>query len=251
MSKNRRARFVPLRTLLRHRFPDRGEPEELIAQGAVTADGAPIVNPNARVRADASIRLHQEGPLRGTIKLAHALQAFSLDVADLIALDVGAAAGGFTRALLDTGVRRVYAVDVGFGQLRGALRQDRRVVNLERTNIAQLDRQVIEEEVDLVTMDLSYLSYLPVADALSHIPGRLLASDARLLVLVKPTYELRTGSLAARPEDVASAVGSVRGVLSLHGWRTLGSVLSPIRGARGAAEAFVLARREPDRGSGT
>ena len=246
MSKNRRARFVPLRTLLRHRFPDRGDPEELIAQGTVTADGVPMTNPDARVRADVSIRLRQEGPLRGTVKLAHALQAFSLDVAHLVALDVGAAAGGFTQALLDAGARRVYAVDVGFGQLRGALRQDRRVVNLERTNIALLDRQVIEEEVDLVTMDLSYL---PAADALPQIPGRLLASDARLLVLVKPTYELRTGRLAARPEDVASALGNVRGGLSLHGWRTLGSVVSPIRGARGAVEAFVLARREPDRGS--
>lgn len=248
MSRNRRAPFLPLRTLLRQRFPDRGDPEELIARGIVTADGAPMTNPDARVRADASIRLHWENPLRGTVKLGHALHAFSLDVSDLVALDVGAAAGGFTQALLDAGARRVYAVDVGFGQLRGVLRQDRRVVNLERTNIALLDHRLMGEEVDLVTMDLSYL---PVADALPQIPRRFLASDARLLVLVKPTYELRTGTLAARPEDVASALDSVRSVLALHRWRSLGSVRSPIRGARGAAEAFVLARREPDQATST
>jgi 23S rRNA (cytidine1920-2'-O)/16S rRNA (cytidine1409-2'-O)-methyltransferase len=235
-----RARFVPLRTLLRHRFPDRGDPEELISRGIVTANGVPVTNPDARVRSDASIRLRPDRPFRGTVKLAHALRSLSLDVCGLVALDIGAAAGGFTQALLDAGARRVYAVDVGFGQLRGSLRQDRRVVNLERTNVAFLDRAPIEDEIHLVTMDLSYLT---VADALPQIPRRVLASDARLLILVKPTFELRTGRLAARPADVACAVSSVRGVLAVQGWLCLGSVLSPIRGTRGAAEAFVLAQR--------
>jgi hypothetical protein len=108
--------------------------------------------------------------LRGTVKLAHALTTFGVCAVGVVALDLGAAAGGFTQALLDAGAACVYAVDAGVGQLRGWLRADPRVVNLERTNLAQLDRHLIGEPVDLVTMDLSYLA---VAQAIGQIDRQI------------------------------------------------------------------------------
>jgi 23S rRNA (cytidine1920-2'-O)/16S rRNA (cytidine1409-2'-O)-methyltransferase len=240
VSKHQRAPFVALTTLLRRRFPDLDDPDDLVRRGLVLVNEAPTWNPRARVRADASVRLLRSTPLRGTVKLSHALRAFGLDVTGLTALDLGAAAGGFTQALLDGGARRVYAVDVGVGQLRGVLRNDPRVVNLERTNLSQLSPRLVPDPVEVVTMDLSYLS---IADALLQVNHQLMVPAAELVALVKPTYELHAGTLAAQPENVADAVVGVKHALVETGWQFVGQVPSPIAGANGAVEAFVLAQR--------
>lgn len=237
MSSRKRAPFVALTTLLRRRFPD-VDPSTMV--GRVQVNGVVVTNIEARVRADSAIRVLAAQPLRGTLKLAHALCAFGIDAADTSALDLGAAAGGFTQALLDSGARRVYAVDAGVGQLRGWLRADPRVVNLERTNLGQLDQNLVPEPVQLVTMDLSYL---PVSGAVGQIDTRLLAPDAHLIALVKPTFELRSGALAAEPEQVATAVATAACALALRGWQVLGETRSPIAGAKGAVEAFLHARK--------
>ena len=135
-----------------------------------------------------------------------------------MALDLGAAAGGFTQALLEAGAARVYAVDAGSGQLRGWLRVDPRVINLERTNLADVGPDLVPETVDLVTIDLSYLA---LADALPQIDTSVLASSATVVALVKPTYELHAGALGGRPRvrrpggragfGRRGAVGLVRG----------------------------------------
>ena len=138
MASKKRASFAALPTLLQRRFPDLVDPSEAITNGRVLVDGAPITNPASRVRTDASLRVLSSEPLRGTRKLRATLESFDLTVCGAVALDLGAAAGGFTQALLDAGAARVYAVDVGSGQLRGHLRADARVVNLERTNISVL-----------------------------------------------------------------------------------------------------------------
>ncbi|MGH3067227.1 MAG: SAM-dependent methyltransferase [Streptosporangiaceae bacterium] len=238
MPSGRRAPFVALLTLLQRRFPDLDHPAELIGTGAVLVNGMPSANPRTRVRADAAIRIHRQRPLRGTIKLAHALTSFGVRAAGAVALDLGAAAGGFTQALLDAGAARVYAVDAGPGQLRGWLRADARVINLERTNLAQLSRRHISEPADLITMDLSYLA---VAEAIGQIDQRLLAPAAQLIALIKPTFELHTAALADRPDQVATAVEVAAGALEDHGWRVLGQQPSPILGSRGAVEVLVHA----------
>jgi hypothetical protein len=168
--------LVALLTLLQRRFPDLDEPARLISEGMVVVNGVPAANPRTRVRTDAAIRIQRPRPLRGTIKLACALRAFGVCPAGVVALDLGAAAGGFTQALLDAGAARVYAVDVGTGQLRSSLRVNPKVINLERTNLAQLDPGLIPEPVELVTMDLSYLA---VADAIGQIDRRLSWRPAR------------------------------------------------------------------------
>jgi 23S rRNA (cytidine1920-2'-O)/16S rRNA (cytidine1409-2'-O)-methyltransferase len=235
----KRARFVALPTLVRQRFPDLGEPARLIGEGLVVVDGAPATNPRTRVRADAAVRIRRPRPLRGTIKLAHALRAFGVCPAGVVALDLGAAAGGFTQALLDAGAARVYAVDAGTGQLRGSLAVNPKVINLERTNLAQLDRQLMPEPADLVTMDLSYLA---VADAVGQIDRRLLAPGAQLIALIKPTFELHAATLADQPQQVRAAVQAAAQALADHGWQVQGEQPSPILGSKGAVEAFLHAR---------
>lgn len=241
MPPRSRAPFVALSALLRRRYPSLDDPAELITSGQVLVDGVVMLNPLARVRADASVKLYQEAKLRGTVKLEGAIRELSLDLRGKVAVDIGAAAGGFTQALLDAGVSRVYAVDVGYGQLRGHLRADTRVVSLERTNLGYLDEFLVPDIVDVVTIDLSYMSLAGAAKQLQRLP---LAPVAELLALVKPTYELHASRLAASEEELVAAVTAARDALSEEGWRVERTVHSPILGASGAVEEFLYAIRQ-------
>jgi len=206
----------------------------------VLVDGRVLSNPRTLVRADAALRVLGERPLRGTVKLAHALDTLAVPVVDRVAVDAGASAGGFTTALLDRGAARVYAVDAGVGQLREGLRHDRRVVNLEGHNLGLLDRVLVPEMVELVTVDLSYLA---LADALPQLERLHLAPASDLVALVKPTFELRRATLAAGPADVAEATRRVTTAMRHGGWAVRGTCAAPATGRRGAREAFVHARR--------
>jgi 23S rRNA (cytidine1920-2'-O)/16S rRNA (cytidine1409-2'-O)-methyltransferase len=241
MPAARRAPVVALLTLLQRRFPGLDDPARLIKEGAVLVNGVPAESPRSRVRADAAIRIRHPRLLRGTIKLAYALAAFDIDAAGAIALDLGAAAGGFTQALLDARAARVYAVDAGAGQLRGWLRADPRVINLERTNLARLGPHLITEPADLITMDLSYLSYLAIADAIGQVDRQMLAPTAQLIALVKPTFELHAATLADQPQQIAAAAETAARALEDHGWRILGQQPSPILGTKGAVEILLHA----------
>ena len=238
MPAARRAPLVALLTLLQRRFPGLDDPARLIEEGTVLVNGVPAQSPRTRVRADAAVQIRHPRPLRGTIKLAHALAVFRIDAAGATALDLGAAAGGFTQALLDAGAARVYAVDAGVGQLRGWLRADPRVISLERTNLAQLGPHIITEPANLITMDLSYLA---IADAIGQIDRQMLAPAAQLIALVKPTFELHAATLADQPQQIATATKTAARALEDHGWRILGQQPSPILGAKGAVEILLHA----------
>jgi 23S rRNA (cytidine1920-2'-O)/16S rRNA (cytidine1409-2'-O)-methyltransferase len=238
VAKHQRARFVALVDLL-----SRAQSEfeaNAIAEGRVLVDGSVITNPRAQVRSDAAIRVLPVRRLRGDIKLSHAIDTLEVDVAGRVAIDVGASAGGFTTALLDREAARVYSVDAGTGQLVGRLRTDARVVNLDGTNIADLDRSLVPEVIDVVTMDLSYLS---VARAIPQLERIEIGVGADLLALVKPTFELRRGSLAATDDDLATAVDFAGRALATNGWDVARVCDAPATGRHGAREAFVHAKR--------
>jgi 23S rRNA (cytidine1920-2'-O)/16S rRNA (cytidine1409-2'-O)-methyltransferase len=179
----------------------------------------------------------REPELHGREKLAFALVRFGVDVRDRVAFDCGASTGGFTQALLDAGAARVYAVDAGFGQLLGRLRQDPRVVNRERTNLADAR---CDEPIDVVSLDLSYLS---LVDALPQLQVAL-APGADLLALVKPMFELH---LAALPDDqeagLHDALATATAGVGAAGWTVIDTARSPVLGRNGAVEGFVHARR--------
>ena len=235
------------RTLLRRldhevarRFPEITDPPAEIASGRIAVDGRVAANPATRIRADASVSRRVDVPLRGEAKLRAALAAFPVDVAGRVAVDCGAAAGGFTRVLLDNGARRVYAVDAGFGQLRGSLRADPRVVTLERTNIGRLDAHVAPEPVDVITLDLSYLA---IALAVPQLGSLRFAPGADLIALVKPMYELGLEHPPRRRADRRRAVAAAEAGVRSAGWLPLGSIRSPVPGSRGAVEHLIHARR--------
>lgn len=235
-------RLRALRTELARRHPHLEHPDALIAAGEVLVNGFPRTNPASLVAVSDAIALRTDTPLRGTAKLTHALRVFDVDPRGRIAVDLGASAGGFTRALLDAGAARVYAVDVGHGQLRGSLRQDARVVDLERTNLADLNVAIVPDTIGLITIDLSYLS---IADAAPQLTGLRLPPGADLIALVKPAYEL---SLPEPPKDdarLAAAVDHAAQGLCAAGWSVVASDRSPVRGARGAVEYLVHARAAP------
>jgi 23S rRNA (cytidine1920-2'-O)/16S rRNA (cytidine1409-2'-O)-methyltransferase len=238
MAARRRARFAALTVMLSRRGVD--EAPNVILSGRVLVDGRVVTNPAARIRADSAIRVLQERRLKGDIKLSFALDRLAVPVVGRVALDLGANAGGFTTALLSRGARRVYAVDAGVGQLRGGLRSDPRVVNLEGHNLGDLDTGVIPEVIELVTVDLSYLGLAAAIPQLGRIE---LHAAATLLVLVKPTFELRRGTAAVTQAEVGEAISIVTNAMEGSGWEALGQCLAPTTGRRRSLEAFLLGRR--------
>jgi 23S rRNA (cytidine1920-2'-O)/16S rRNA (cytidine1409-2'-O)-methyltransferase len=153
-----------------------------------------------------------------------------------VALDIGASTGGFTHALLAAGAHRVYAVDAGYGQLLGSLRLDDRVVNLERTNLGVLSAALVPDVIEIVTIDLSYLS---LAQAAPQLEAVAIAATAELIALVKPMYELGFAHPPAEPDLQAKAVELAAAAFEEAGWHAPRSIRSPLTGRRGAVEYLL------------
>jgi 23S rRNA (cytidine1920-2'-O)/16S rRNA (cytidine1409-2'-O)-methyltransferase len=236
-----RPRLRALAKELARRYPKLEAPAASIEAGLVVVDGFVITNPSSLVRIDASISFRRDEPLRGELKLRAALARFDVPVQGRIAMDLGAAAGGFTRALLEGGATRVYAVDAGHGQLLGSLRLDDRVVNLERTNLGLLNTQLVPDAIDLLTLDLSYLDVTRAVTQLSRLRFRR-GSD--VLALVKPMFELGLAHPPREGPRLDEAVGHAAAGLTAERWNVLGTMECPVRGTRGAIEFFIHARRE-------
>jgi 23S rRNA (cytidine1920-2'-O)/16S rRNA (cytidine1409-2'-O)-methyltransferase len=234
-----------LATLLQQRWPqlDADAAAQAIAGGDVVVDGRPVLNPRSLVAADASVRLAPTVALQGERKLGWALSRFLPDVAARTALDIGACTGGFTTALLGAGAAKVYAVDAGFGQLRGTLRQDTRVVNLERTNVSEIDRQLIADPIGVLTVDVSYLS---LTAAVAQVSAAVeFAPAAELLGLVKPMFELRLATIPAADDrgSLERALAEASEGVARAGWTIVDADECPVRGNGGAVESFIHARR--------
>jgi 23S rRNA (cytidine1920-2'-O)/16S rRNA (cytidine1409-2'-O)-methyltransferase len=196
------------------------------------------------VQPDAAVRWVAPTDLRGRRKLSWAIDHFGVGAAGRVALDVGACTGGFTTALLDAGAARVYAVDAGHGQLLGSLRQDPRVINLERTNVGALRPGLLPEPIDVVTVDVSYLSLSAAVAELTE--AATLAEDADLLGLVKPMFELRLPTISTDPAVLKEARDRARDGVEHAGWTVIGADECPVRGHKGAVEFVLHARRTAD-----
>ncbi len=183
---------------------------------------------------------------RGGLKLAHGLDRFAIDPEGLVCLDIGASTGGFTDVLLTLGAARVFAVDVGHGQLAWKLRNDPRVVVLERTNARHLTGTEVPEPIDLVTCDTSFIGLETVLPA----PMALTAPGARLVALIKPQFEVGkgqvgTGGVVRDPELHAEVCARIEAWLAAQkGWRVLGLTESPILGPEGNKEFLIAAARD-------
>jgi 23S rRNA (cytidine1920-2'-O)/16S rRNA (cytidine1409-2'-O)-methyltransferase len=241
-----RPRFRNVISHVRAVRPDIVDPMSAIHDRRLLVGGVIVTSPRSNVPVDAPVVLRPPAVLRGEAKLEAALAAFHLDVTNAVCLDVGASAGGFTRVLIRRGARLVYALDVGVGQLRGALRTHRRVRSLERTNVADASRILpADPPIDVITVDLTYVS---LAQALPQLAGIPLSDWADLVALVKPQFEL---GLRRSPLDVGSldrALARARQGASSAGWNVVGSINSPVPGRRGSREFLLYATRR--RGTG-
>ena len=168
--------------------------QALIMAGNVLVNNTPVDKPGALICRDDSIELRGEDipyVSRGGLKLEAALRQLQLDVTERTCLDVGASTGGFTDCLLSHGAQRVYAVDVGYGQLAWKLRQDPRVIVIERTNIRNMSADAVPDPVDLATIDVSFISLKIVVPAVL----KFIKKDARILALIKPQFEVGKGQV--------------------------------------------------------
>jgi len=215
----------------------------LVMEGVVLADSAGVVKPGTLVREDAELRVQRGSPFvsRGGVKLEAALERFGTSVAGLVAADIGASTGGFTDCLLKRGASRVYAVDAGHGQIDYRLRQDPKVVVMERVNARYPFH--LPEEVDIATFDLSFISLEKVIPAVAGV----VKSGGLLLALVKPQFEagrerVGKGGVVRDPLVHASVLGRLICWAVDRGFRLEGVAASAIRGADGNREFFVLLR---------
>lgn len=222
-----------------------GQARIAVMAGEVLVDGAAVVRPTTLVARDARIELAQPARYvgRGGEKLEHALRAFGIDARGLVALDVGASTGGFTDCLLQHGALRVYAVDVGRGQLDYRLRQDARVVVMERTHIRDLTE--LPQQPDIATIDVSFIGLEKVLPSVI----RLLRPGGRIVALVKPQFQAKRsevkGGVVTDAQVHAKVIGRVVAWGAEHGLRFGGLTVSPLLGREGNREIFVLWRTEP------
>jgi len=240
-AKNRMRRRIDLLLVERGLVSTTEKARALILAGEVTADEKVVDKPGAMVRDDAPIHLLEKPPFvsRGGIKLAHALDQFQLDVNSLVVLDVGASTGGFSDCVLKRGASRVYAVDVGYGQLDYRLRIDPRVVVMERVNARYPFS--LPEAIDLATVDLSFISLEKVVPNIAA----LLRQGGEMICLVKPQFEaarheVGKGGLIKEPQVHARVLGKFITWAIENGFRIGGLTPSPIPGASGNREFFVL-----------
>jgi len=225
-------------------FSSRARAQEAIAAGLVSANGAVVGKPSARLPEDAALEASPAHPWvsRGGLKLAAALDAFGLDPAGLVCLDVGASTGGFTEVLLARGARKVVAVDVGRDQLDARLKADTRVRSLEALDARQLTAEILGEAPQLIVCDVSFISQrliLPIA-------LKLAAVGAAYVGLVKPQFEVGREKLkrgVVKDEAaLCQACDDVSACVESQGWTTLGLIASPVLGGDGAREFLYAAR---------
>lgn len=222
----------------------------LILAGRVVVDDQTVDKVGTQVDADAAIRLRGEDipyVSRGGLKLARALELFAVKVAGRTAIDVGASTGGFTDCLLQHGASRVFAVDVGYGQLAWKLRDDERVVNLERTNIRSLSAVQLDAVPELAVIDASFISLEKVLPATLA----LLRPGSDVIALIKPQFEVGRGQVGKGgvvrdPRQHLEVVDRIKLLAGQLGCRVVDLCESPLLGPKGNREFLIHLRMETD-----
>ncbi len=219
----------------------------LVLAGDVLIDGQRVTKVAALVLPDAEIEIRGRSPYvsRGGEKLVHALDHFNVSVNERICIDVGASTGGFTDCLLQRGAARVYAVDVGSGQLDAKLRKDPRVVVMEKMNARTLDPRLFDEPPSLAAVDVAFISLEKVLPAVFAV----LAPRSEVVALVKPQFEVGReqvgkGGVVRDPALHRAVVQRLARYAVLRGWHVLGVTASPLRGPKGNREFFLHVSRQ-------
>jgi 23S rRNA (cytidine1920-2'-O)/16S rRNA (cytidine1409-2'-O)-methyltransferase len=226
-------------------FPSREQAQRAIMAGEIRVGDAIIDKASVKVASDAAVSVQAAAPYvgRGGIKLERALAHFAVSVTGLTALDIGASTGGFTDCLLQQGARKIYAIDVGHGQLAWKIRNDPRVVVREKLNARFINRTDIPEPIDLCVIDVSFISLTLI------LPNafELITPNGMLLALIKPQFELQAadvgrGGIVRDPALHEKAQQKIRDFILGTGHTVVGIVPSAITGADGNQEFFICVR---------
>ncbi len=221
---------------------------ELIERGKVLVNGVEVRKPGHRIALDSKIDLlESDHPYvsRGALKLAGAVEQFRVRLAGMVALDIGASTGGFTDFLLRNGVKRVFCVDVGKGQLHPSLLEDPRVKSWESSDIRNFSVDQFDEKIDIIVVDVSFVSVVKLMSAITGCASE----GTELLVLVKPQFEVGPklvgkGGIVKDQAICLSAVKTVAGEIAAFGFELQGQAPSVISGADGNQEFFVYAKKK-------
>ncbi len=224
----------------RNIFESRARAKTMIMMGKILVDGQKIEKAGTLVSRDSEIRvLGEEMPFvsRGGFKLKKAVETFNLNLSGKIAADIGASTGGFTDCMLQNGAEKVYSIDVGYGQLAWKLRQDSRVVNLERTNIRNVTREDIPDELDFASIDVAFISL----DKVLPVAFEILKSDGEVVALIKPQFEAGRENVGKKGvvKDKKIHAEVIEKVLTFAGelgFKICGLTFSPIKGPEGNIE---------------
>ncbi|MDR0817598.1 MAG: TlyA family RNA methyltransferase [Clostridiales Family XIII bacterium] len=224
-------------------FESREKAQAAVMAGVVTVNGQRELKPGTKFTEAAELAVTEDVLKyvgRGGLKLEKAIDLWQIDLTGMVCMDIGASTGGFTDLMLQRGAAKVYAVDVGYGQLDWKLRNDPRVVNIERTNIRYLDPELIDEKPSFISIDVSFISLklvLPVA-------AGLLKDEGQLVALIKPQFEAGRAQVGkggiVRDESVrAEVIEKVKGYAKDYGFTVKGITESPITGTKGNVEYLM------------
>lgn len=231
-------------------FPSREKAKAAIMAGEILVDGQISDKAGTKIDPETEITVHTDPcpyVSRGGYKLEKAIQTFGLNLSGDICVDIGASTGGFTDCMLQNGAKKVYSIDVGYGQLDWKLRTDPRVVNIERCNIRYFDPNTIKEPVDLISIDVSFISLklvLPVAK-------KLLSDSGGILCLIKPQFEAgreevsKGKGIIRDPAVQEEAIRMVMGVVDDLALISEGLTWSPVKGAKGNIEFLLYIGKNP------
>jgi 23S rRNA (cytidine1920-2'-O)/16S rRNA (cytidine1409-2'-O)-methyltransferase len=219
----------------------------LIMEGKVVVNGITVSKAGTQVNGDSEISL-KNGDIpyvgRGGLKLKAALDFFHINPGDKVIMDIGCSTGGFTDCVLKENAQRVYAIDVGYGQIDWSLRQNTKVILLEKTNIRYLEKEKIPEPVDLIVIDVSFISLTKVLPVCMEF----LDNKGEILALIKPQFEVgremvEKGGVIKDAEKRRQAVENIKTFAELNGLETLGIFESPVHGQKGNIEYFIYLGR--------
>lgn len=235
-------------------FESRERAKKTLMAGLVFVDGQRVDKAGTKVKEDADILVKGKAlkyVSRGGLKLEKAIKNYGLDLTDKICMDVGASTGGFTDCMLQNGATRVYSVDVGYGQLDYKLRNDERVVNMERTNVRYLTEEDVKDKLDFISIDVSFISLKKVIPALKQF----MKPDTEMVILIKPQFEAGRANVGkngvVRDKKVHKAV--IQDILSYviieEEMSLIDLTYSPIRGPKGNIEFLAYISKNIERGN--
>ena len=223
----------------------RSKAQAIVMEGLVLVNGKKINKAGTQVSEDDIIEIEKQNPYvsRGGLKLESVLNLFNIDFTDKVCIDIGASTGGFTDCMLQHGAKKVYAVDVGTAQLHYKLRNDPRVVNIENVNFRYFDKTLLKDDIDIITIDVSFISL----DKILPLASEIISKEGFIVAMIKPQFELEPGEInkgVVRDENLRQkAINKIKDVAISLGLEILKEQDSGVKGPKGNLEHFVLLKK--------